>query len=101
MSNGPEAVRLGERAQAFDQLARFRAQQAREAARVAMRAGLSSWPHSSDVVADAMARQSAVPCLRLSHGRACWRLRASAQIWLRGRVLMAGPDESHSVPLAR
>ena len=31
----------------------------------------------------------------------CWRLSASAQIWLRDRVLMAGPDESCLAPLAR
>ena len=31
----------------------------------------------------------------------CWRLSASAQIWLRDRVLIAGPDESCLAPLAR
>jgi hypothetical protein len=56
MSSGPEAMRPGERAHAREQLARFRAQQAREAARVAMQRRPELSAHSLDVVADAMAK---------------------------------------------
>ncbi len=57
--DGPEGMRTGERASARDKLAQFRAQQARQAARVAVQ----RWPglsrHSLDVVADALARAKA------------------------------------------
>jgi hypothetical protein len=59
VSNGPEAILTGQRAHATNKLAQYRAQQARQAARVAMQ----RWPelssHTLDVVADAMARAKA------------------------------------------
>lgn len=59
VSNRTEALLTGERAHALDKLARFRAQQARQAARVAMQ----RWPelstHTLDVVVDAMTRAKA------------------------------------------
>lgn len=55
-SSGPEDMRPGERAHAREQLARFRTQQAREAARLAMQRRPELLAHSLDVVADAMAK---------------------------------------------
>ena len=59
LSNGPEVLLTGERAHALDKLAQFRAQEARQAARVAMQ----RWPeistHTLDVVVDAMTRAKA------------------------------------------
>jgi hypothetical protein len=56
---GHDGMRTSERASARDKLAQFRAQQARQAACVA----IQRWPelsrHSPDVVADAMARAKA------------------------------------------
>lgn len=56
VTNGPEAMGHGDRAHARDQLARFRAQQAREAARVAMQRRPELLAHSLGVVADAIAQ---------------------------------------------
>jgi hypothetical protein len=59
VSNGPEGMRHGDRAHALDKLARFRAQQAREAARVAMQRRPELLAYSLEVVTDAMAQAKA------------------------------------------
>jgi hypothetical protein len=57
--DGPEAMRNGEPTSARDKLSQFRAQQARQAARVAIQRRPELTRHSLDVVADAMARAKA------------------------------------------
>jgi len=59
VSNGPAVMRPGERANALDQLARFRKQQARAVAQVAMQRRPELSVHSLDVVAQAMAEAKA------------------------------------------
>lgn len=53
---GPEGMQRGERHGALDQLARFRAQQARQAARIAMQRRPELAAHALETVADAMAQ---------------------------------------------
>lgn len=56
VSNGPEGMLTGERAHALDKLAQFRAQQARQAARVAVQRRPELSAHTLEEVADAMTR---------------------------------------------
>jgi hypothetical protein len=58
-NSGSEAMRPGERARALDQLARFRAQQAREAAQIAIQRRPELAAHPLDVVIDAMIQAKA------------------------------------------